>query len=598
MHCTGRFQIHATHPLLFSSNPSPSKLSISSDPAARPYADKSSHSRRPIAATTINLAPGTHLQNFDLRLIVKPHLFFLFFFFAMVALLGTLPNTSPCSAFLSPPFIHLRASFPNPTCTVSKLSQRPCLSKTTFGSASSSSASSSLPSHSAGLPIVSTTSQKTKLHCHPCPPKCSGHSSHNRPKARPRTHAQLPHAPTYPSQHARITSYHRTDSVPFRVSDASAPRTTTTPTSTTHPSPPSPSNPSVALPVPPPSPDPIAPLPVYQVENRDAWPLYTVVAAPAEEPPVVYPEAVLNAEKLQSPFWRTLTRSGRHMRLLLLGSAALRREASNARKYAYTPYTVALSRGIVIFADYLADLLVLDLVQDGLRHPCPPLAVAAIAAGAASGIAAGDALTGIAAWLSTRYFPSGFFNFFPTSLTQKSNSNQKRDAQKVTNTNISSDIFVQLQNSCFLCTPALTVATSIAHEGAELSMSVLPAAEIASTAVSVSTSGTTTSMTTAMVTAMMIDSMETLTVTLYLQTTIAVTLSLCALAPILRPSPSRPDTAVIRLLRSARLLKQHGDHGWAQTSGVADTVLNIILPVMDNLLVRGRRILKIPEPEK
>lgn len=509
--------------------------------------------------------------------------------------------TSSCSTFLSPPFIHLQASRSNSTCTVSTLSQQPYWTTISVPSASSSSSSSPAspsPSHPTGPPTESTSTRQTKLRSHPCPSKRSRVFPHSRPKARLCAHTQTPHAFTHPSRRAGVTSYHPTDNAPLQVSAAIVPQTTTTSTSatpsTSQSSPSVPSSPSVSVPVPPPPPDSVTPLPLYHVENKDTWPLCTLVAPTGEDPLEVCPEMVLNAEKLQQPFWRALTRSGRHLRLLLLGSAALRREASNARKYAYTPYTVALSRGIVIFADYLADLLVLDLVQDGLRHPCPPLAIAAIAAGVVSGIAVGDTLTGIAAWVSKCYFPSGFFNFFPTSLPIKSNTKQKRGSRKVTHINNSSDIFVQLQNSCFLCTPALTVATSVAHEGAELSMSVLPTAEIASTAVGVSTSGTTTTVTTAMMTTMMIDSMEMLTITLYLQTAIAVTLSLCALAPILRPSPSRPDTAVIRLLRNARLLKQHEDRGWAQTSGVADAVLNIILPVVDNLLVRGRRILQRP----
>lgn len=568
-------------------------------PVKPPYAVKFGPFPRPIAATATILAfnflyPKLCSQ-VDCQAIAAS--------FAMIALQTLSLHTSSCSTFLAPPFIHLQASHSNSTCIESTLSLQPYWTTITVASASLSSSStpaSPSPSHLTGLPADITSTRQIKLRSRPCPSKRSRVFPHDRLKARLRAHAQIPHTFSHPSRRAGVTSYHPTDTAPLQVSAAIIPPATTTSTSATpstpQSSPSAPSSPAISLPVSPPPPDSVTSLPLYHVENEDTWPLCTLVAPTVEDPLVVCPETVLNSERLQQPFWRALTRSGRHLRLLLLGSAALRREANNARKYAYTPYTVALSRGIVIFADYLADLLVLDLVQDGLRHPCPPLAIAAIAAGAVSGIAAGDALTGIAAWLSKCYFPSGFFNFFPTSLPIKSNTKQKSESRKVIHINNSSDIFVQLQNSCFLCTPALTVATSVAHEGAELSMSVLPTAEIASTAIGVSTSGATTATTTVMTT-MMIDSMEMLTITLYLQTAIAVTLSLCALAPILRPSPSRPDTAVIRLLRNARLLKQHEDHGWAQTSGVADAVLNVVLPVVENLLVRGSHILQRLNPK-
>lgn len=516
----------------------------------------------------------------------------------MIIFFTSAPDTSPCSAFLSPPYVHLWVSRSNSSHTLSVFSRQSSSSK--FKLSSTSPPSSSFP-RSTGIATSPVAAPQTNVQCHPRSYTCS--QPHGRQRALPRTHTQMPLACSQPPQHPRVATFHSTLSVAFEASSGSMPQasTTSTPAATStsqHPSP-VPTTPSISLPAPSTS-SSSAPMPIYNVENSDVWPLYTVVAAASlEEPPAVYPEMVLAPEKLQSPFWRALTRSGRHLRLLLLGSSALRREASNARKYAYTPYTVALSRGIVIFADYLADLLVLDLVQDGLRHPCPPLAIAAIAAGIVSGIAAGDALTGVAAWISTRFFPSGFFNFLPTSLTQRRNVvKTSQETQQLSRAHNTSDIFVQLQNSCFLCTPALTVATSVAHEGAELSMSALSTAEMSSAAATVSTSGTATSMTTAMMTSMMIDSMETLTITLYVQTTIAVTLSLCALAPILRPSPSRPDTAVIRLLRSARLLKQHGDRGWAQTSGVADAILNATLPIAERLLARGRRIIRNPKQDE
>lgn len=101
------------------------------------------------------------------------------------------------------------------------------------------------------------------------------------------------------------------------------------------------------------------------------------------------------------------------LRRLLVGREALRREAAllaaRPRPRAHT----ALTRAIVIFADFLADISAFDVAADILRHPAPAVPLSAAVAGLTAALLAADLLSAVAHWAATRYFPPPAFDFLP-----------------------------------------------------------------------------------------------------------------------------------------------------------------------------------------
>lgn len=270
---------------------------------------------------------------------------------------------------------------------------------------------------------------------------------------------------------------------------------------------------------------------------------------------------------------------------------------------------LAATRGVVIFADYLSDLAVLDLFSDLRGHPAPPAALLALLVGLVTGVAVADLMSGIAAWVSHRYIPPGTFQLFrespvldvPVVITTVSLSTVSHPPRPSPSPSLSSpsiptspplptttsllpsipppqtarracaavnvepestsrvlvlpapptsteiarhaslpkcDVFSALVNSCFVCTPPLTI--------------------VASWAVSAHTIG--------------------------LESMAVSALSLCALAPLLRAQSNWKDARVVAVLRKLRVLKPKDANGWTQICGVMDPVLDRVLPIVEKAL--------------
>lgn len=225
-------------------------------------------------------------------------------------------------------------------------------------------------------------------------------------------------------------------------------------------------------------------------------------------------------------------------RLFVLGAPALRREARFHKMRRGLAERLALARGVVIFADYLADLIVLDLLSDIAATPSV-MAIPAALAGLCVGVVVADGATGVAAWLSAKYAPRGLFACLPDIPEPTGPPRHFRcaDAPLLAEP----DVFYQLLNSCFLTTPLLSVAVS-------WSASISGPAAIFGQGIAVAS------------------------------------LALTALAPLLRPAPARPDAPLIAFLRYARFLKSHPDSGWAQICGITDPILALVLPKIDFLV--------------
>lgn len=229
-------------------------------------------------------------------------------------------------------------------------------------------------------------------------------------------------------------------------------------------------------------------------------------------------------------------------RLLVLGAPALRREARFHRMRRRLAERLALARGVVIFADYLADLIVLDLSSDMVTTPSI-ISIPAALAGLGVGVVIADGVTGVAAWLSVKYAPRGLFACLPDDPEPPGPPRRFHCADVPLLAE--PDVFYQLLNSCFLTTPILSVAVS-------WSSSISGPAAIFGQGIAVSS------------------------------------LALTALAPLLRPAPTRPDAPLVAFLRHAGFLKRHPDSGWAQICGITDPVLRVILPKIDILFARIR----------
>lgn len=96
-----------------------------------------------------------------------------------------------------------------------------------------------------------------------------------------------------------------------------------------------------------------------------------------------------------------------------------------------------MTRGIVIFADYLSDLVVLDTVSEIIQTPNIELALLHCLLGVVTGIYVADVVTGLANWASMHYIPHQF-RVFPHEVS-------------------TGDIFDALVNGCFVMTPSLTL---------------------------------------------------------------------------------------------------------------------------------------------
>lgn len=99
------------------------------------------------------------------------------------------------------------------------------------------------------------------------------------------------------------------------------------------------------------------------------------------------------------------------VRRVLLGQT----KSNNTVNTVYKAQRIAITRSIVIFADYLSDLVVLNIFNDILIDPAPQFAILAAFLGASTGFLAADLLSGISAWIQYAYFNPGDFFILPTS---------------------------------------------------------------------------------------------------------------------------------------------------------------------------------------
>ena len=225
---------------------------------------------------------------------------------------------------------------------------------------------------------------------------------------------------------------------------------------------------------------------------------------------------------------------------------------------------VAISRSVVIFADYLSDLAVLDALTDITTSPHPTVSVTLAVLGVAGGVLAADLLTGLAA-LTVATLPTGLFDLFGRDnvpriiVTTNENENHHENhhelehgrdtvprkhasgvvtevrtrtaVEEVTSVRVitsKGDIFERLLNSCFVTTPPLTIFTGWAADA----------------------SGD---------------------YAVFAEAFFVTVLSLSALAPILRAGGN--DCELIAKFRTWGLLKRH-DVGWCQVCGVWDSFLD------------------------
>lgn len=131
------------------------------------------------------------------------------------------------------------------------------------------------------------------------------------------------------------------------------------------------------------------------------------------------------------------------LRYILLGKQAIRRELY--RTAGKPRLQIAITRSIVIFADYLADLSVLDLISDVYQSSTHINTCLLTISGLSLGIFIADFISGLCKYTTKTYATRTAFS-----------------------TTTTGDVFEMLVNSCFCITPLLCLSVSWSMESGDV----------------------------------------------------------------------------------------------------------------------------------